>query len=154
MRDAISATFGDAGVITAGTNGTTYTKNYTYTHNAAWVPANLSIVAFVNNWGTSVNDREVLNAEKIHLTDLISSSNDINAQNFMIYPNPANDVLNVNFVEGASIQIVNNLGQVVYSVANAQEFNKIDIAAFEAGSYFVKITKDNSVTNHKVVLVK
>lgn len=154
MRDAISATFGDAGAIAAGTTGTTYTKSYTYTHNAAWVPENLSVIAFVTNWGSNVNDREVLNAEKIHLTDLISSSNDINAQNFMVYPNPANDVLNVNFAEGAKIQIVNNLGQVVYSVENAQEFNKIDVSAFEAGSYFVKITKDNSVTNHKVVLVK
>ena len=31
---------------------------------------------------------------------------------------------------------------------------KLDVSAFEAGSYFVKITKDNVVTNHKVILVK
>lgn len=156
MRDAISPTFGSTGVITSNTIGTTYTKTYTYTVNSSWVPANLSLIAFVNNWDpTNVNNRKVLNAEKISLTSLISSSSeDINAQMFMVFPNPANDVLNINFAEGANIQIINNLGQVVLNIAKAQEYNKVDVSAFPAGSYFVKITKDNSVTNHKVVLVK
>lgn len=155
MRGAISANYGDAGVITSNTAGTTYTKTYTYTVNSSWVPANLSIVAFVNNWDPSnVNNRQVLNSEKIRLTDIVSSSDDINAQMFMVFPNPANDVLNINFVEGANIQIINNLGQIVLNIKNAQEYNKLDVSAFPAGSYFVKITKDNTVTNHKVILVK
>lgn len=155
MRDAISATFGDAGVIANGNVGTTYTKTYTYTHNAAWVPENISIVAFVNNWDASdVNNRAILNAAKMHINDFISSTNDVNADNVMVFPNPANDVLNINFAEGANIQIVNNLGQIVLNIDNAKESNKLDVSAFEAGSYFVKITKDNVVTNHKVILVK
>ncbi len=155
MRDAISATFGDASVIANGDLGTTYTKNYTYTHNAAWVPANISIVAFVNNWdAANVNNRGVLNAEKMHINDFISNVGDVNAEKFMVFPNPANDVLNINFAQGANIQIVNNLGQIVYSIENALENNVIDVTSFEAGSYFVKITKDDFVTNHKVILVK
>lgn len=95
-----------------------------------------------------------LNIDDITINSTITGINNDNSKVLNIFPNPANDVLNVNFAEGAKIQIVNNLGQVVYSIENAQEFNKIDVSAFEAGSYFVKITKDNSVTNHKVVLVK
>ncbi len=155
MRDAISATFGDTDVIANGNVGTTYTKTYTYTHNATWVPENLSIVAFVNNWDASdVNNRAILNAAKMHINDFISNTNDVNADNVMVFPNPANDVLNINFAEGANIQILNNLGQIVLNIDNAKESNKLDVSAFEAGSYFVKITKDNVVTNHKVILVK
>ncbi len=154
MRDAISATFGDASVITSNTQGTTYTKTYSYTHNAAWVPANLTIVAFINNYDANVNNREVLNAESMPINDFLVNANSVNANNFMVFPNPANDVLNINFAQGANIQIVNNLGQVVMNIDNALESNRIDVSAFEAGSYFVKITKDNVVTNHKVILVK
>ncbi|HOZ31132.1 MAG TPA: T9SS type A sorting domain-containing protein, partial [Bacteroidales bacterium] len=71
-----------------------------------------------------------------------------------VFPNPANDQLNINFVTGANIRILNNLGQVVMSLDNAQEYNKIDISQFNAGTYFVSINKDNTIENHKLVIIK
>jgi hypothetical protein len=154
MRDAISATFGDQGVITTSTTGASYTKTFNYTHNAAWVPANLSIVAFVNNWDpTNVNNREVYNAMKIPVTGLVNI-NEIPTDKIAVFPNPAYDVLHINYVEGANISIVNNLGQIVYSIENAQLNNTIDLSNLVAGTYFVKVTKDQVSQNHKLVIVK
>jgi PKD repeat protein len=71
-----------------------------------------------------------------------------------IFPNPANDVININYVEGAKIQIFNNIGQEVYSLANANEYNQIDMSAHQAGSYVVRVTKGDKTNNYKMILVK
>ncbi|HIP48376.1 MAG TPA: Omp28-related outer membrane protein [Lutibacter sp.] len=76
MRDAISGTWGDAGVITSNTSGTTFAKTYSYEMNASWVLNNLSVVAFVANYDNgNVNNREVLQAEKVSLLQPIGTNN-------------------------------------------------------------------------------
>ena len=71
-----------------------------------------------------------------------------------IFPNPANDVININYVEGAKIQILNNIGQEVYSISNANEYNQINMSAYQAGSYVVRITKGDKTNYYEMVLVK
>lgn len=154
MRKAISANFGDQNVITSNQNGTTYSKTFTYTHDQAWDPDKLYLVAFVNNWDAgNVNNREVLNANKIPVVSLVNV-NDIPEEKISIYPNPANDILNINYVKDAQINIVNNIGQVVYQIENADTYNSIDISNFPAGTYFVKVTKNNTTLTNKLVIVR
>ncbi len=71
-----------------------------------------------------------------------------------VFPNPANDQLNVNFAKNANVEVLNNLGQVVLSIDNAMEYNKIDISELNAGSYFVRVKKDTSIENYKIIIVK
>ncbi len=71
-----------------------------------------------------------------------------------VFPNPANDQLNVNFAKGANVKVLNNLGQVVISIDNAMEYNQIDISELNAGSYFVRVSKDASIENYKIIIVK
>jgi len=104
--------------------------NYVGTDNYAFMIDNLQITTTPTNTATSTEFKT------------------------QVFPNPANDNLNINFVEGSHIQILNNLGQIVLTIENAQEYNIVDVSNLDAGYYSVKITKNNTVTNHKVVLMK
>lgn len=76
MRDAISTTWGDAGIITSNTSGTTFSEQYSYTPDASWVLHNMSLVAFVANYDAGdVNNREILQADKLSLAAPIGTNN-------------------------------------------------------------------------------
>ena len=69
-----------------------------------------------------------------------------------VYPNPANDYLNVvlpsDMQEGVSIRIVNNIGQMVIDQTQLNgPVNTIDISSLNAGMYIVQISKGQEVVN-------
>lgn len=71
---------------------------------------------------------------------------------FTLYPNPANDVLNIQTKQNLpvnSIEVYNQLGQVVLAVTNA--VNSIDVADLASGTYFVKINTEKGSANSKFV---
>jgi len=71
---------------------------------------------------------------------------------FTLYPNPAKDVLNIQTKQGLainSIEIYNQLGQIVMAVTNA--VNAIDVANLASGTYFVKINTQKGSANVKFV---
>jgi len=71
--------------------------------------------------------------------------------NINVYPNPANDVLNITNAENATITIYNVLGEVVKTVTNV---NQISLANVAEGSYIVRIVKENNVITKKINVVK
>ncbi len=79
----------------------------------------------------------------------ISIGNTPEAEN-RIYPNPANDVLNLSFnvmAESITVYIVNTIGEVVYQEtydADNSIQSKIDISKFAAGTYQVLVRDDKS----------
>ena len=71
---------------------------------------------------------------------------------FTLYPNPAKDVLNIQTKQDLqvnSIEIYNQLGQIVMAVTNA--VNSIDVANLASGTYFVKINTEKGSANAKFV---
>lgn len=71
---------------------------------------------------------------------------------FTLYPNPANDVLNIQTKQDLpvnSIEVYNQLGQVVLVVTNA--VNSIDVADLASGTYFVKVNTEKGSANSKFV---
>lgn len=73
---------------------------------------------------------------------------------FSIYPNPANDVLNIeskNNIEITSINIYNTLGQLIVDVVHAKDVSKVDVSNLQAGNYFIRINSDKGTTNAKFV---
>ncbi|MBR5984205.1 MAG: T9SS type A sorting domain-containing protein [Bacteroidales bacterium] len=58
-----------------------------------------------------------------------------------VYPNPANDMFTVANAEGATIVVVNSLGQVVASIENAASNQTIDASSLATGTYFVKVNE-------------
>ena len=71
---------------------------------------------------------------------------------FTLYPNPAKDVLNIQTKQDVavnSIEIYNQLGQIVMAITNA--LNTIDVADLASGAYFVKINTEKGSANAKFV---
>ena len=64
------------------------------------------------------------------------------AEEVSVYPNPANDMFTVANAEGATIVVVNSLGQVVASIENAASNQTIDASDFANGTYFVKVNEN------------
>lgn len=75
----------------------------------------------------------------------------LNEQAFNVYPNPATDVINITDVKNNSrIAIYNVLGDVVYS--NQIDNNLVlNINAFNAGVYFIKIENNNEVSTTRFI---
>jgi hypothetical protein len=112
------------------------------------------IVAFVGDYNTSdVNNREVHNANQITISSIVKVS-EINKTNLNIYPNPTTGLVNIENAEGATIELINVLGQSVMKIENAKSVETIDLSAFESGTYIVKVQNDNNTTTKKIVFVR
>jgi hypothetical protein len=74
-----------------------------------------------------------------------NSNNTLLKNDAVIYPNPAKDRLNIISNSVKSIQIINNLGQIVLTDSNPQSMLTVmNIDSLQNGIYFVKILSDNS----------
>jgi hypothetical protein len=153
MRDAISATWGDADAVAANTAGTTFEKHYTYTPDAAWDVNNLSIVAFVANYDADVNSRTVLNAEQVLVTDLepLVGINSVQ-RNVKVYPNPASDFITVANAENSLVELYTVTGQLVKSVKGNQSGAIVEVADLPEGNYILKVTGTNVAKTAKITI--
>ena len=114
------------------------TLGQTFSNNASiYFDYNFPIVT--NTYTTTINN--VLNNQ------------DFNIENeFLLYPNPAKDILNIstkNQTEIQSIEIYNLIGQVVIAIPNST--NKIDVSSLEAGTYFMKVNSKKGSSTTKFV---
>lgn len=82
------------------------------------------------------------------------SANEEVAANISIYPNPSTGIIKINNAEGATIEVLNLMGQVVKTVENASAINNIDLSNNANGTYFVRVVKGNEVSTTKINIVK
>ena len=84
--------------------------------------------------------------------DTTLGSNSFDTSNFVAYPNPVKDVLNLSYKTAISnVKVVNLLGQeVVNAKANTNDV-QVDMSALNAGVYIVNVTVDDTVHSIKVI---
>ena len=82
--------------------------------------------------------------------DAIDENNIISA----IYPNPTNGDLHISANGMSHINVVNTLGQVVYSADVEGNEMVINMAKFNAGIYMVNIVTNNGTAVKRVVVTK
>lgn len=73
---------------------------------------------------------------------------------FSIYPNPANEVLNISTkkdIEIHSIAVYNILGQLIIALPNIKDTSKIDVSNLRTGNYFLKIKSDKGSSSIKFI---
>ncbi|MBO7571543.1 MAG: T9SS type A sorting domain-containing protein [Bacteroidales bacterium] len=88
------------------------------------------------------NDPDLTNnSHCIPVTLAVTSVEENLAEEVSVYPNPANDMFTVANAEGATIVVVNSLGQVVANIENAAANQTIDASNFANGTYFVKVNE-------------
>lgn len=64
-----------------------------------------------------------------------------------IYPNPTQGIININAIGMIGVEIVNTLGQVVYSCTADSDEISLDISALETGIYLARISsKDGCIS--------
>lgn len=78
----------------------------------------------------------------------------INSQfeNVSIYPNPASSILNLKNAENANIQVFDVLGKLILSKNNISMDEQINVEKLQAGTYFMKISKDSQVTTKRFII--
>lgn len=90
------------------------------------------------------------------VTNTITTVNEniINENEFMLYPNPAKNILNVSFdksyMQAYYIRIINSSGKTLMMLPKPNLENGIDINGLKSGTYFLQLTDDkNKLTNTK-----
>jgi len=76
-----------------------------------------------------------------------------NIGTFSVYPNPANNLVNI-VTDGTveKLTIFNTVGQVVASIINPAATETIDVTNLLSGIYIIQITNDGLVTEDKLVI--
>ncbi len=86
--------------------------------------------------------------------------NDITSQNIEVFPNPAQDLLNISLkgieLNGAIIEMYNQVGQIVLtkSISSSTSAARINTNDLTEGVYFIKVTSGNNSYNSNVVITK
>ena len=93
----------------------------------------------------------------ININDVATAINNTNKQNLVIYPNPAQDELNIeidnNLGNKVLLKLIDNSGTIVYKqIAFANTTVQINTSELESGIYFVEIISDNKKTSKKVII--
>jgi len=77
----------------------------------------------------------------------------VNGVETKIFPNPASDFVTVKCSEMiTSIQIMNNMGQVIRTVSVNSDVTHIDTSNLSAGVYFVKVITDKTAFSNKLII--
>lgn len=82
----------------------------------------------------------------------VLSSENSNKSNFVIYPNPVNDFLNIQNQDNINIEkvkIVNLLGETV--LIETLNINTINIEKLATGMYILKVTSDGKIFQNKFI---
>ena len=96
-------------------------------------------------------DQFVFNLDDVTVTNATVATGIVeNNIAFSIYPNPATTVLNVNAEGYNTLEIVNLLGQTVYT-ANATSNMQINVSNLNNGVYFVRMNGENGTATQKFI---
>jgi hypothetical protein len=87
--------------------------------------------------------------DNIYFSKVIVSTNDLDAADFSVFPNPSQDFWNVNSEKGAitKVRVFNALGQMVWSATPNANTARIDASVLKAGLYITQLeTADGMIT--------
>ena len=102
-----------------------------------------------------VSDTSFINVEWVS-----TSIEDLNIDKLTIYPNPSEDVFNVEFTslvrQDLELRIINSIGEIVYrdNVNNhiGKYSNSISLEKYSKAIYFLEIQTDDGIVNKKLIL--
>ncbi|MEO8088080.1 MAG: T9SS type A sorting domain-containing protein, partial [Bacteroidota bacterium] len=77
-----------------------------------------------------------------------------NSDGFSVFPNPANDKINIQFYETGKyyLQICNYLGMEIYKQESDMNRLTLDMSSWMKGVYFVKVTENKKIIYRKIII--
>lgn len=123
----------------------TFLFNYINTRYQMWTSALYNSMLYPEISGAALIGFKIAEVQSINKYGEL----EVNA-----YPNPANDILNVelNSNENAVISIVNLIGQTVKVINTNNTFNTIQISDLTSGMYMLKVEQAGKTYTSKVVV--
>jgi hypothetical protein len=99
----------------------------------------------------------MINGKPVELTIVGSTAStnsidDVESTDNSVYPNPANDVLNVVTASNASVSIYNATGIMVAMDANTSGLTTFDVSELAPGMYVVKVVEESKVSTYNVIV--
>ena len=97
----------------------------------------------------------VLALDDLRINDTSLGFDDINENNFSIYPNPVNDVLNIKSATRKTVTHITAFdftGRMIHDAAfeSVSEVS-IDTATWSAGTYLLNVVSENGSANYRIV---
>jgi hypothetical protein len=95
---------------------------------------------------TLENENELLLPEGLELTESVDV-HDPTSQDLIVYPNPANTILNITLPQEANLlTIYDALGKQVLWILPTTQISSLDVSSLSSGTYFIMATlKDQMV---------
>jgi hypothetical protein len=116
--------------------------------NLPVVTDDLQVIAFI----TDVNNKEVVNVNGASVSKFASINKYDLDLNVEVFPNPSSDQLTINtYSKKTNLQIINQLGELLYNNTNATESVSINISGFSPGIYFIKVMADENFKTIKFI---
>jgi hypothetical protein len=81
-------------------------------------------------------------------------TNDVQTIGAVLYPNPAQNVVNIVGAEQASIAVYDVLGRKVWSQVQANNQVQMDVSTLSAGTYFMRLSKGNQTQTEKLIIAR
>ena len=88
---------------------------------------------YVNQFSTDITPGKIVFDVRFN-SGIEETINDI-----LIYPNPANDLININGINEGEISIYNILGEVIYTNEINQVKSTVDVSSLTFGKYFIQV---------------
>ena len=134
---------------------TTWTQ-YSYTVTGLPIATNCKVAFryFVTNGGPAGANSDQIGLDQ-YSVDRVLSTEDFFSSNFSIHPNPVNDLLNITFKNGATvetIEVIDMHGRTVNRAnAASSETIQINVANLADGVYFVRAQSELGVGTSKFI---
>jgi hypothetical protein len=128
----------DTGTLLGSFNGTTVPSDLTATSGAMYVTFTTDGSVVYGGFEASYNYEE---------NTLSITTNENNR--FVLFPNPANDILNIRGIEGATkVKVVDLIGKLVVE-KTINNNNQLNVSSLNNGVYLITIETDNLKETHK-----
>ena len=115
--------------------------------NAFYIGSQLGAIDFF-----SIDANNEYWVDDVLYLDEILGTDDFSAENFSVYPNPVQDVLNINTTSVVdTINVYDVLGKLVLQSQPDAVSPSIDMSTLASGAYLVQVTIDNASKTVKII---
>lgn len=126
------------------------TTNVTVTANTAGMNVNDNYSATLHCYSSDIDNSEV--AVPITLNVITVSVNEHNLIEVSVYPNPANDYMQITSDQIQRVEVYNMMGQLVFEQLYSDSHVVIPTSGMAPGTYAVKVTASNGTVTKQVII--
>lgn len=175
INQMIDGPYGASGIIPSNgiTNGSTYSKNYSYTLPSVgggefrYNVDNMYLIGIVSEYNSDSKSRAILNVAEVKLnsnSETVVGVKDVTKTDIQlnVFPNPTSDFCYLNYSlkneEYVTINVYNTLGELVYietkNVNAGNVTHELNLNELHSGNYSIQVSFKNNTITKKLTIIK